>query len=98
MMRLFFSLLHQNQLVEFDDLQVVLVYEFVGWGEEVVILHHIDFLVVRNNGLVVILAQLVDLSKCFSDEEEGLFSVEFLLFVDKGKNEYVELLRSVIHL
>ena len=34
----------------------------------------------------------------FSDEEEGLFSVEFLLFVDEGKNEYVELLRSVIHL
>ena len=98
MVRLFFSLLHLNQLVEFDELQVVLIDEFVCRGQQVVVSDHVDFLVVRNDRLVIVLAQLVDLRECLSDEEESMLSVEFLLLIYESENEYVVLLGPVVHL
>jgi hypothetical protein len=77
-----------NQLSELTYLEILLVDNFVT-TKQVIFLDHVDILVVRNKGFVVVLAQLFNLTVGLTDEEIGLFSVEFLLLVYQCEQEEI---------
>jgi len=97
MVFLLLTLLKVDQLPEVHVLNI-LFENIIVLSKQVIVLHNVNVLVLGNETLVVVDAQLFDVIVGLSDEEPGLLTVVFLCLVHEREKEDVIRFGPVVHL